>query len=155
MKSVATIIASVFLMHIAGCAVFFGSKMGPWGVFGSPILSLFAWFMVPFEFLGVAFQWFLYTPKRSSRFHFWIFGSLSFIVGGLSLLLWKCDWLAFLVGAVAATTSFTCIHIGKVVIARNCASSAECRSRTEQAGASDRDNAPNSIRASGTRPEGL
>lgn len=117
MKSAATIIVSVLMMHVAGCTVFFGSKMGLWGVIGSPILSLFAWFMIPFEFLGIALQWVLYTPMADSRFRFWIFGSLSFLIGGLSLLLLKCDWLAFLVGATAATTSFACVHIGKTVIA--------------------------------------
>lgn len=118
MKSAASIVVSVLLMHIAGCAVFFGSKMGLWGVIGSPLLSLFAWFMIPFELLGVALQWCLYTPTAASRYRFWIFGSLSFMIGGLSLLLLKFDWLAFLVGATAATTSFACVHIGKTALDR-------------------------------------
>ena len=113
MKAAIPIIISVVLMHITGCAVFFGTMTGIYGVLGAPILSLFAWFMVPFEAVGASFQWFLYSPKKGSVLHFISYAVLSAAVGGLCVMVYAPMFLGFLTGASAAIASFLCIHLFK------------------------------------------
>ena len=113
MKAALGIISAVILMHIIGCAVFFTKMMGPMAILASPLLSIFAWFMVPFELIGVSLQWILYNPKQRSPFRFLGFAALSMVVGGLGVMLYIPDFLGFVTGVSSATTSFLWIHLCK------------------------------------------
>lgn len=107
------IILSVILMHLVGCAVFFGSAIGIYGVVGAPLLGLFAWFMVPFEVVGVLLQWLFYTPKKESRGTFLLYAVVSAAAGGLFVIILLPKFLGFVTGASAAEISFLCIHFFK------------------------------------------
>ncbi|MBN2291908.1 MAG: hypothetical protein JXM70_05750 [Pirellulales bacterium] len=57
-------------VHLLGSAVLFGIISGPFAVVASPFLSLFGWFFVLPELVGVTVQWFVYDPRKGSRY-FW------------------------------------------------------------------------------------
>jgi len=58
-------------VHLLGSAVLFGVIGGPVGVLASPLLSLFGWFFVPVELLGVTVQYHLCDPRKGAR-SFWL-----------------------------------------------------------------------------------
>ncbi|NQT12763.1 MAG: hypothetical protein HQ582_08440 [Planctomycetes bacterium] len=98
-------------VHLLGSAVLFGMLGGPLGVLASPLLSLFGWFFVPVELLGVTVQYHLYDPHKNSR-SFWLmlFLSLSIACALMALigpkevgdaLRWTC---AYIVATAAAVT---------------------------------------------------
>lgn len=135
MKAAVPIILSVILMHLVGCAVFFGAAIGIYGVLGAPLLGLIAWFMIPFEVVGVLLQWILYSPKKESRWTFLLSGVLSAAVGGLLVMIFMPKFLGFLTGASAAEVSFLCIHFFKAHVFDQA---------TEPYDASDKDDSPRS-----------
>lgn len=120
-------------MHLIGAAVLFGYVSGPLAAIAAPVLSLYGWFFVFPEMIGLGLQWVLYDPYPKPRpLKISGYALLSAIVGGLIVGLFTPKeqgneiefWVAgFLGGASAATFSFFCIHLIK---------SRDCRIRSEQ-----------------------
>ncbi len=111
----------VIAMHVLGTAVMFGCISGFQAILATPLLSLFGWFFVLPELIGVGLQWFFYDyyPKPT-KMKVFAFALLSALIGGGVVAIFTPKeqgnelefWIAgFLAGAVAALFSFTCIHL--------------------------------------------
>ena len=59
--------AIVVSMHLLGSAILFGIVSGPFAIFASPLLSLFGWFFIIPEIIGVSLQWNLFDPMKSNK----------------------------------------------------------------------------------------
>ncbi len=68
-------------VHFGGSAVFFGLLSGPSAILFSPLLSVFGWFFIVPEFIGVGLQWLAYDPRKGSR-NFWTVMVVSVVLAG-------------------------------------------------------------------------
>lgn len=107
-------------MHILGTAIFFSIIAGPKAILLAPFLSLFGFFLIIPELLGLKAITFFYNPHgKQSRMTTLMHGTFWSIVGGVvaTLIIPKEEnqefiiWLAgFLSGCGAAAFAFFCIH---------------------------------------------
>jgi hypothetical protein len=72
--------------HLIGSAVFFGLVSGPFAILFSPLLSIFGWFFVVPEFLGVGLLWLAFDPRKGPK-NFWMVMAGSVLVAGASMAL--------------------------------------------------------------------
>jgi len=110
-------------MHLIGSAFLFGCVGGPMGFFASPLLSIFGWFFVIPEGIGLSIQWACYTPDPDGTWRRVFAGAaISALVGGaVAAILVPKEignqvpyWIGgFLGGAAAATFSFLFVHTVK------------------------------------------
>ncbi len=111
-------------MHLIGSAILFSYISGPSAILAAPILSVFGWFLIFPEAIGLGLIWFLYKPNSKPG---WVrkiyFGLLFGVIGALTAAFLvpkeqnnELDyWIAsLLAGSGAAVFSFVCIHIIKI-----------------------------------------
>ncbi len=108
-------------VHLGGSAVFFGLVSGPLAILFSPLLSIFGWFFIVPEFVGVGLQWLAYDAKKGPR-SFWTVMLVSVVLAGafMGLLgpkeqgsegLWALAYVAAATSSAAA--SLVAIHFAK------------------------------------------
>src|SRR5512137_948365 len=68
-------------VHLGGSAIFFGLVSGPLAIVFSPLLSIFGWFFIVPEFVGVGLQWLAYDPQKGPR-SFWTVMLVSVALAG-------------------------------------------------------------------------
>jgi hypothetical protein len=115
-------------MHLLGTAILFGYASGPLASLAAPILSLFGWFFVFPEIIGVGLQWVFYDPcQKPTAMKILGYAVMSALIGGIFVSLFTPKeqgneaefWIAgFLGGSVAAVYSFFCIHWIKTIESR-------------------------------------
>jgi amino acid transporter len=108
-------------VHLVGSALLFGIVSGPLAVLASPFLSLFGWFFVLPELVGVTVLWFAHDPRKGPEW-FWSMVFVSVLVASTLMGLigpkeqghefrWTCAYV--IATAAAATWSMFAIRAAK------------------------------------------
>jgi hypothetical protein len=113
-------------VHVAGSAVFFGIVGGPLAILFSPLLSIFGWFFIVPEFIGVSLQWLTYDAAKGPR-NFWAVMLVSVVVASVFMGLlgpkeqgiedyWAMAYVA--AATTSAITSLLAIRTAKKLLSK-------------------------------------
>jgi hypothetical protein len=113
-------------VHLLGSAILFGIISGPEAMLASPLLSIFGWFFLVPELLGVSCQWAIYEPSKGER-NFWRILIISVSVATIVMAAvgpkeigdefrWTCAYV--IATAVAVTWSMFAVRFAKNAVTR-------------------------------------